>query len=163
MENAARPGSGAAATDTEAWFGAAIAAVRADGAWITRGPAFADADTVAPLSASVPLALAANESDPEPVVWYAHWKLRVACAGTSSAPGELLRVAEPFPVTTGTAGVTESASACPELVMSSRRETSWPTLTCIRSIVAVACRYAAVAIVMALDVADGDATAAPVF
>src|SRR2546423_14682804 len=55
---------------------AAIAEVRAAGAWITSGPAFAEADTVAPLSASVPLTLAAHASDPEPVVWYVHWKLR---------------------------------------------------------------------------------------
>src|SRR5438445_7318194 len=98
---------------------AAIPDKRAAGAWTRTGPAFAEVDTFALLSLSVPLALIAKSSDPAPVVWNVHWKVRVDWAGTSCAAGAPTTVAAPLPDIVAV-HATPRASTWPALVTSTR-------------------------------------------
>ena len=116
---------------------AAIPDKRAAGAWTRTGPAFAEVDTFALLSLSVPLALIAKSSDPAPVVWNVHGLIPVAT---------FLEM-----------------STWPALVTSTRSTRSCPTLTCVRSRVVLAWRKAALEIVTAFEVAEGSGTGEPLF
>ena len=96
------------------------------------------------------------------MVWNVQRNVRVDCAGTSCADGELTSVAAAVPESVG-AHDTLSAFASPTFITSVRSVRFCPVLTCSRSSVALASRNAAVFTATAFDVAVGTWRAAPLF
>src|SRR5207244_6661425 len=122
----------------------------------------AEAETVAVLFASDPAASTENWNDPAAVVCQVHWYVRLDCAGMSCAAGAETSVAAPLPESDGVA-LTPVAPTDPRLFTVTVRVTFCPTVACMRSSAAVACRNAAAATETSFEVAAGRVTGAPLF